>query len=112
MYVLFGKIICMQSWQLWKEGRWPQLMDTSLGTDSQMSEIMRCINIALLCVQENAADRPTMSDVVAMISNESLNLSEPKHPAYFHVRVTAEEVSIAVEPCSLNEVTVSVLDGR
>jgi hypothetical protein len=53
-----------------------------------------------------------MSDVVAMISNESLNLSEPKHPAYFHVRVTAEEVSLAVEPCSLNEVTVSVLDGR
>uniref|UniRef100_A0A0A9TL30 Uncharacterized protein n=1 Tax=Arundo donax TaxID=35708 RepID=A0A0A9TL30_ARUDO len=61
---------------------------------------MRCINIALLCVQENAADRPTMSDVVAMLSSTSMALPEPKHPAYFYVRVTNEEVSMVVESCS------------
>ena len=72
---------------------------------------MRCINIALLCVQENAANQQTMSDVVAMLSSESMTLPEPKHPAYFHVRVTEKEASL-VEPCSLNDVTVSGIDGR
>jgi hypothetical protein len=73
---------------------------------------MRCINIALLCVQENAADRPTMSDVVAMLSSESMSLPEPKHPAYFHVRVTKEEASTGAEPCSVNDVTMTTPRGR
>ncbi|KAF8694434.1 hypothetical protein HU200_038176 [Digitaria exilis] len=75
--------------------------------------MMRCINIALLCVQENASDRPTMSDVVAMLSSEAKPLAEPEHPAYFQVRVTAEEASSMVAvPCSVNGITVSALDGR
>lgn len=73
---------------------------------------MRCVNIALLCVQENAADRPTTSDVVAMLSSESMSLPEPKHPAYFHVRVTKEEASAGAEPCSINDVTMTTLRGR
>jgi len=88
-------------------------VDASLVADShQTLEMMRCINIALLSVQENAADRPTMSDVVAMLSSTSMVLPEPKHPAYFHVRVTEEESSTLVEPCSLNDVTISGIDGR
>uniref|UniRef100_A0A0E0RAL3 non-specific serine/threonine protein kinase n=1 Tax=Oryza rufipogon TaxID=4529 RepID=A0A0E0RAL3_ORYRU len=74
--------------------------------------MMRCINIALLCVQENAADRPTMSDVVVMLSSENMTLPKPNHPAYFHIRVTKEEASTALESPSLNDVTMSILCGR
>uniref|UniRef100_A0A0E0RAS7 Protein kinase domain-containing protein n=1 Tax=Oryza rufipogon TaxID=4529 RepID=A0A0E0RAS7_ORYRU len=88
------------AWQSWKEGRWLQLVDSSLVTDNCALGTMRCINIALLCVQENAADRPSMSDVVAMLSSESMTLAEPKHPAYFHTRMTKEEVSTIIESCS------------
>jgi hypothetical protein len=88
-------------------------VDASLNVRShQTLEIMRCINIALLCVQENAADRPTMSDVVAMISSTSMVLPEPKHPAYFHVRVAKEEQSTSAEPCSANDMTISSPQGR
>lgn len=45
------------------------------------------INIALLSVQEDAMDRPIMSDVVAELSSESITLPEPKHPAYCHVLI-------------------------
>ncbi|WVZ50653.1 hypothetical protein U9M48_001886 [Paspalum notatum var. saurae] len=100
------------AWQLWKDEKWLQLVDTSLVTECHTLEIMRCINIALLCVQENAADRPTMSDVVAMLSSETMALSDPKHPAYFNVRVTREEASTAIEPCSFNDVTISCIDAR
>ncbi|KAL6654946.1 hypothetical protein ACP70R_008411 [Stipagrostis hirtigluma subsp. patula] len=99
------------AWQLWKDGLWLQLVDESLVTGFRTLEVMRCINIALLCVQENAVDRPTMSDVVAMLSSDRI-LPEPKHPAYFYVRVGKEDASMVVVTCSVNDVTLSTLDGR
>ena len=96
---------------MWKDGLWLRLVDTSLGAECHTSHMMRCINIALLCVQENAVDRPTMSEVVAMLSSDSMALLEPKHPAYFHVRVGTEEASVVVEPSSV-DVTISTLCGR
>ncbi|TVU24335.1 hypothetical protein EJB05_26767, partial [Eragrostis curvula] len=97
---------------LWKDGLWLQLVDGSIDAECYTLEVKRCINIALLCVQENAADRPTMSDVVAMLNSENLILPEPKHPAYFQVRVTQEEASMIDAPASVNDVTVSSLAGR
>ncbi|TVU24325.1 hypothetical protein EJB05_26756, partial [Eragrostis curvula] len=101
------------AWQMWREGRQLELVDASLVAECHhTSQMMRCINIALLCVQETAADRPTMSDVVAMLSSESMTLSEPKHPAYFHVRVAKEETLTSAELCSANGVTISSPRGR
>ncbi|TVU05270.1 hypothetical protein EJB05_48428, partial [Eragrostis curvula] len=70
------------AWQLWEDGLWLQFVDASLVTEFHTLEMMRCIIIALLCVQENAADRPTMSDVVAFLSSDRIPLPEPNHPAY------------------------------
>ncbi|CAL4889896.1 unnamed protein product [Urochloa decumbens] len=101
------------AWQLWEEGRWADLVDASLVPKSHSVEIMRCINIALLCVQENANDRPTMADVVAILSSETTVLAEPKQPPYFNVRVGNEEASItATDSCSINDVTISVTTPR
>ncbi|XBI75574.1 hypothetical protein VPH35_068937 [Triticum aestivum] len=94
------------AWKLWKEERWLEFVDESIVSESDVLETMRCINIALLCVQENAADRPSTTSLVAMLSSESMTLPEPKHPAYFHIRVTEEE------PPSANDVTMSALQGR
>ena len=76
------------------------------------TEIMRCMNIGLLCVQENAADRPTMLDVVTMLSNKAKILAKPNHPAYFNVRVGNEEDSTTgTVSRSMNEMTISVTTG-
>lgn len=54
-------------------------------------DIMRSIHIALLCVQENVADRPTMAAVVLMLSSFSLSLPMPSGPAfYMHSNITAD----------------------
>ncbi|PUZ59396.1 hypothetical protein GQ55_4G037900 [Panicum hallii var. hallii] len=102
------------AWQLWEEERWIELVDASLFPKSHSADMMRCINIALLCVQENADDRPTMADVVSMLSSETTTiLAEPKQPAYFNVRVGNEEGSTtATESCSINDMTVSVTTPR
>ncbi|CAN6363449.1 unnamed protein product [Urochloa humidicola] len=109
----YGEFINLlgHAWQLWKDGLWLQLVDSSLGAECHTLKMLRCINIALLCVQENAVDRPTMSEVVAMLSSDSMALPESKHPAYFNVRVGIEEASDVVESSSV-DVTISVLHGR
>ncbi|KAB2618670.1 G-type lectin S-receptor-like serine/threonine-protein kinase CES101 [Pyrus ussuriensis x Pyrus communis] len=47
-----------------------------------MERLVPCIQVGLLCVQDSAEDRPTMSDVVSMLSNEGATLPTPKQPTY------------------------------
>jgi len=110
----FGDFINLlgHAWQLWEEGKWIDLLDASLVPDSHSAKMMRCINIALLCVQENAVDRPTMGDIVSMLSSETMILDEPKQPAYINVRVGNEESSTTLESYSINDVTISVTIPR
>ncbi|XP_059656528.1 cysteine-rich receptor-like protein kinase 44 isoform X2 [Cornus florida] len=72
------------AWKNWRDGTASNLIDSTLrAVSSSMGEIMRCIHIGLLCVQENEADRPTMASVVLMLSSFSLTLSVPSEPAFF-----------------------------
>ncbi|KAG5622799.1 hypothetical protein H5410_008017 [Solanum commersonii] len=72
------------AWRNWREGTTSNLIDPILrGSSGLVSDIMRCIHIALLCVQENVADRPTMAAVVLMLSSLSLALSVPSKPGYY-----------------------------
>ncbi|XP_034697800.1 putative receptor-like protein kinase At4g00960 isoform X2 [Vitis riparia] len=70
------------AWRSWRDRSVSNLIDPSVSTGSR-SEIMRCIHIGLLCVQENVADRPTMASVVLMLSSYSITLPLPSQPAFF-----------------------------
>ncbi|KAL6184350.1 hypothetical protein ACLB2K_045752 [Fragaria x ananassa] len=50
------------AWNLWNEGRAMELVDEVLGDSYSKSEVMTCVHVGLVCVQDNAADRPTMVD--------------------------------------------------
>ncbi|TQE07545.1 hypothetical protein C1H46_006865 [Malus baccata] len=78
------------AWELWKEGAGLELMDPTLGNSFIKEQLLRCIHVGLLCVEENAADRPTMSDVISMMINESLPLASPTKPAFCVGRRTVE----------------------
>ncbi|KAM0975530.1 hypothetical protein ACFX13_018834 [Malus domestica] len=78
------------AWELWKEGAGLELTDPTLGNSFIKEQLLRCIHVGLLCVEENAADRPTMSDVISMLTNESLPLASPTKPAFFVGRRTVE----------------------
>ncbi|KAJ0493140.1 putative protein kinase RLK-Pelle-DLSV family [Helianthus annuus] len=71
------------AWRLYKEGRTVELMSGSLQASCVVSEVLRSIHVALLCVQNHAEDRPTMLSVVLMLVGEGA-LPEPKQPAYFN----------------------------
>ena len=55
-----------------------------------------------------------MLDVVSMFSNETLQLPSPKQPAFFIHTVVREleDSMIELENCSLNDVTISVMEAR
>ncbi|KEH43965.1 receptor-like kinase [Medicago truncatula] len=71
------------AWRSWREGKAQNMIDAALNNISA-NEIMRCIHIGLLCVQENVVDRPTMATVALMLNSYSLTLSIPSKPAYFY----------------------------
>uniref|UniRef100_A0A7N0U215 non-specific serine/threonine protein kinase n=1 Tax=Kalanchoe fedtschenkoi TaxID=63787 RepID=A0A7N0U215_KALFE len=91
------------TWEMWKEGREIEIIDAALRGEEEeeeekdesynQNEAVRCIQVGLLCVQENPDDRPTMMDVVAMISYETIPLSSPKQPAFFVSRGSSSSSS-------------------
>eukprot|EP00262_Sarcandra_glabra_P002568 TRINITY_DN1294_c1_g1_i13.p1 TRINITY_DN1294_c1_g1~~TRINITY_DN1294_c1_g1_i13.p1 ORF type:complete len:266 (-),score=38.95 TRINITY_DN1294_c1_g1_i13:147-944(-) len=102
------------AWELWKDDRSFELIDPLLGETSTMHKVLRCINVALLCVQETAMDRPTMSDIVLMLSNEVIALPSPKQPAFFTSTPTINAIGPTGEPisCSINDVTITEIEVR
>ncbi|WJX21089.1 non-specific serine/threonine protein kinase [Trifolium repens] len=68
------------TWRNWREGTIRNIIDPSLNNGSQ-NEIMRCIHIGLLCVQENLVDRPTMANIALMLSSYSFTMPLPLEPA-------------------------------
>ncbi|GMJ14633.1 hypothetical protein like AT1G11340 [Hibiscus trionum] len=95
-------------WELWKEGKATQAVDSALGDSYPADEILKCIQIGLMCVQEHATDRPMMSAVVSMLSNET-TLQLPKPPAFF---VKKNEISSGEGTVSANGVTISMIQPR
>ncbi|GLT52421.1 hypothetical protein SLA2020_261040 [Shorea laevis] len=103
------------AWDLWTSGRPLELMDPGLRDISSANEMLRYINVGLLCVQECATDRPTMSSVVSMLNNELTILPSPKEPAFSNVRSIGNPntcLGSRAENCSLNEVTMSDMEAR
>ncbi|XP_038691437.1 receptor-like serine/threonine-protein kinase SD1-7 isoform X2 [Tripterygium wilfordii] len=103
------------AWRLWREGTGPELIDQSVGESYSLNEVLRCIQVALLCVQERTEDRPTMSSVVLMLSSETATMPQPKKPGFCLGTDYIESSSFSIkqhESCTVNQVTVTAFDPR
>ncbi|XP_050288750.1 cysteine-rich receptor-like protein kinase 25 isoform X1 [Quercus robur] len=94
------------AWRLWCEDKVLEFVDNFLMESCWTSEIVRCIHIGLLCVQENPNDRPTMSTVVILLGSELIDLPEPKHPAFSMDKFTQ------IDEFSVNELSISNIVPR
>ncbi|WVZ16121.1 hypothetical protein V8G54_009103 [Vigna mungo] len=75
------------AWTLWKEQNALQLIDSSIKDSCVVSEVLRCIHVSLLCVQQYPDDRPTMTSVIQMLGSE-MELVNPKEPGFFPTRIS------------------------
>ncbi|XP_019192626.1 PREDICTED: G-type lectin S-receptor-like serine/threonine-protein kinase At4g27290 [Ipomoea nil] len=100
------------AWDMWIKGRISDLIDSTMEKTVSINEATRCIQVGLLCVQDNAADRPTMSEVVSILGNESTILLTPKQPGFFTViGLKCDDVDNNPK-ASANMITISDIEGR
>ncbi|PIA60786.1 hypothetical protein AQUCO_00300360v1 [Aquilegia coerulea] len=99
-------------WRKWNENKGLEIMDPTLAESYNSEELMRCIHIGLLCVQEHVHDRPTMSTIVSMLGSEG-TLPLPKQPAFTIDRAQVSDIHFNInDAVSINSVTITKLEGR
>ncbi|CAN1319153.1 G-type lectin S-receptor-like serine/threonine-protein kinase B120 [Linum perenne] len=107
------------AWRSWSETKGVDMVDESVAESSNPSEVSRCVNVGLLCVQDHATDRPTMAAVVSMLSGE-MSLPRPNQPTFTFQNKTPNVnnffpgggQSSSAEKWSVNDITESVVEGR
>ncbi|XP_019174882.1 PREDICTED: cysteine-rich receptor-like protein kinase 25 [Ipomoea nil] len=68
------------AWKHWREDRALEMVDQSLGGLYSRDEVIQCIHVGLLCVQDEVDDRPTMANVVLMLNSHSVTRRTPNPP--------------------------------
>ncbi|KAG7552777.1 Gnk2-homologous domain [Arabidopsis thaliana x Arabidopsis arenosa] len=100
------------AWKLWRTGSQLELVDPTIGESSPSNEaIIRCIHIALLCVQEDPADRPMLPAIVVMLTSNTDTLYVPRAPGFCLSSISEQSTSTSI-PYSNNDVSITDLDPR
>ncbi|XP_024021179.1 G-type lectin S-receptor-like serine/threonine-protein kinase At4g27290 [Morus notabilis] len=111
-----GGTLVGYAWNLLKEGSSFELVDGYLRATSHLNrkEVLRCIHIGLLCVQQSPADRPDMSSVILMLGSAA-EMPQPEQPGYFMKMDSPsryDHLPAMPESSSTNEITISQLEPR
>ncbi|KAG2680798.1 hypothetical protein I3760_11G114600 [Carya illinoinensis] len=94
------------AWRLWIVDRAMELIDESVDDARTRSEVLRLIQVGLLCVQHRPEDRPNMSSVVLMLSSEVV-LPIPRQPGFY-----ADYPSSNNATYSGNGISISTFEAR
>lgn len=94
-----------------------EFVDPSLDDSTSSCKLLQCLHVALLCVQENPVERPSMLEVSSMLKNETEAIPVPKRPAFstkgdekFKDRPSTSQSQQA--SCSINEASISQVTPR
>ena len=72
----------MQGWRLYNAGNLLDMIDPTIVGCCPQEQALRCIYVGLLSVQADVSNRPAMSDVVLMLSANSVAIPNPTKPAF------------------------------
>ncbi|KAI4296580.1 hypothetical protein L6164_036530 [Bauhinia variegata] len=102
------------AWKLWNEENIKALIDQEIFDPVFENQILRCIHIGLLCLQELVNERPSMTTVVSMLNSDIVDLPPPGQVAFVQRRNLLSPVSSENNqgPNSVNNVTLSEIQGR
>ncbi|KAI5320771.1 hypothetical protein L3X38_040479 [Prunus dulcis] len=96
----------------WKEDKGREFIDPSLDDSSSSCKLLRCLQVALLCVQESPEDRPTMLEVYSMLKTDIEPVPTPTKMA-FSGQGSVENTSTPQQgSCSVNDAQISELQPR
>ena len=101
-----------QVWKHWKRGSVAQLLDGYPADEPGRQDMLRCIHIGLLCIQEDPQLRPSMASVLQMLRHRIVAMSPPIKPAFVIPGPGERPRPAAPEPLTINEASVSELEPR
>ncbi|XP_050280377.1 G-type lectin S-receptor-like serine/threonine-protein kinase At1g11330 [Quercus robur] len=101
-------------WGLWQADKGLDLVDPTISDSCVTYQVLRCIQVSLLCVEDGAIDRPTVSDMLSMLTNESTKLPLPKKPAFSIARkqIEANIPNKESDIYTMNGLSISDMDAR
>lgn len=103
----------VQAWNLWKDGKIEHLVDLFVVENNcSLDEVSRCVQIGLLCIQDNPSSRPFMAAVVFMLENKTTSLPMPKQPLYFAQRGYEPRKARDHREFSMNDMSLTAIEGR
>lgn len=101
------------AWRLWSEDRSLELVDDAMEYGYSENEVLRCMQVGLLCVQEGSDDRPTMASVVLMLGSEGMTLPQPTKPGFYPKEdCKVKDFSTSDHVSTVNEITLTMVHGR
>ncbi|AEE28712.1 S-locus lectin protein kinase family protein [Arabidopsis thaliana] len=106
-----GKTLLGHAWECWLETGGVDLLDEDISSSCSPVEVevARCVQIGLLCIQQQAVDRPNIAQVVTMMTSAT-DLPRPKQPL-FALQIQDQESVVSVSK-SVNHVTQTEIYGR
>ncbi|TYH13938.1 hypothetical protein ES288_A06G179200v1 [Gossypium darwinii] len=109
-----GEDLLSYCWKQWRDGSPLEMMDPKLRTNYCRNEVVKCIHVGLLCVQEDPAKRPLMTKVVLMLDSNSVSLPQPQKPVYFlsSRNESSPPGAKGLEEVSVNEVSITEIEPR
>jgi hypothetical protein len=99
---------------LWYEGRASDLIDPMIKDTCSIPEVLRCVHVALLCVQDLANDRPEIPMVIKLITSDNPILPAPRQPTFTLQGYSSETSAMksSDELMSACDITITKLQGR
>ncbi|KAK7364262.1 hypothetical protein VNO80_12791 [Phaseolus coccineus] len=104
-------------WKQWRDQTPLSILNSNIRENYAEIEVIKCIQIGLLCVQENPDVRPTMVTIVSYLDGHFSELPTPQKPAFFlHGRRDSKSIgrksssrkSMNIStPLSINEMSTS-----
>ena len=112
----FDMILKLQVWKLWNQDNVAASIDPRISSPIYRAEVVKCLHIGLLCVQQLPKDRPSVSAVLSMLSSEIIELPEPKKSAFTinssHSDTGTSSSQQSKSSSSINNVSLTMVDGR
>lgn len=114
IYYLISSFLRFQAWNLWNEDNILSLIDPAIFDSATQAEILRCIHVGLLSLQEFPEDRPSITTVVSMIESEVTDLPRPTQPGFTQRRIASLNGTQqnGLDCYSVNGVSITSLGGR
>ncbi|PQQ16691.1 cysteine-rich receptor-like protein kinase 2 [Prunus yedoensis var. nudiflora] len=111
-----GEFLLEKAWKLYENGKHVELVDPNLDPNEYKPEdVKKIIEIALMCTQPSAAQRPTMSEIIVLLkSTSSLENRALTRPVFVDSdrKVKGDTSTSTASSTSNATVSVSQVSGR